>query len=484
MYLTEACSGSDALRHEVESLLASDELAQSFLESPPGLAATEVTAGLEGRRIRTYQIGSRIGSGGMGEVYQAHDTVLNRQVAIKVVRPTLAQDSESLSRFRREAQVLASLNHPHIAQIHGFQESDDVRALVMELVSGQTLAERIGCGAAVDSHAPAVGAPRNAPLPIREALGLAKQIAEALEAAHEQGIIHRDLKPANIKVREDATVKVLDFGLARALDAAVLHGADASRRPSSAAEATATGDIFGTPAYMSPEQARGKPVDRRADIWAFGCILFELLTGQRAFGGGSATEVLEAVQTIEPEWARLPAKTPAAIRTLLRRCLEKDRGRRLDSATAVRLEIEDALAAPVGDPAGVAAAVPGPVTESRPSRHDLPRRRQPHPLILAGAGALALVTSVAVWELWQRDYFWRNPLTGAAVHRVTDFPGEEADAAISPDGKFLIFLSDRDGPFDAWLTQIGSGEFTNVTKGRFEMMNNPNTRMLGFSGDG
>jgi len=222
-YLTEACRGNETLRHEVESLLASDKRARSFLESPAPLLDGELAESLEGRRIGAYHIGSRIGAGGMGEVYQARDTILNRQVAFKVVQPTVASNSESLTRFRREAQLLASLNHPHIAQIHGVEEAGDVRALVMELVPGPTLAERIGRDAS--------------PLPIAEALDVARQIAEALEAAHEQGIIHRDLKPANIKVREDGTVKVLDFGLATALGTTI-RGVDAGRAASTSADAT------------------------------------------------------------------------------------------------------------------------------------------------------------------------------------------------------------------------------------------------------
>ena len=466
-YLTEACSGNEALRHEVESLLASDQRATSFLESPTPLLEGEVTESLEGHRLGAYHVGPHIGAGGMGEVYQARDTILNRQVAIKVVQPTVASNAESLTRFRREAQVLASLNHPHIAQIHGIEEAGDVRALVMELVAGPTLAERIGRDAS--------------PLPIAEALDVARQIAEALEAAHEQGIIHRDLKPANIKVREDGTVKVLDFGLATALGATI-RSVDAARAPSSSVDATDTGAIFGTPAYMSPEQAHGKTVDRRTDLWAFGCILYEMLTGQRAFDGETASQVLDAVDSIEPEWARLPAKTPPTIRTLVRRCLEKNRTRRLDSATAARLEIEDAIATLSSHSVADRAEAPGPVTELRPSPHE--RDRRGRAMWIASLAAFTVAVSVGVWQLWQRDYFWRNPLDGATVDRLTDFPGEETDAAISPDGKFVIFLSDNDGPFDAWISQIGSGEFTNITSGRFRMLNNPNTRMVGFSGDG
>ena len=470
-YLAAACDGNEALRQEVESLLSSDERAKSFLEAPAVVRGddTRVTRSLEGQRIGPYQIASRIGAGGMGEVYQARDTTLNRQVAIKVLLPAVASDPDRLARFRREARVLASLNHPHIAQIHGFEDADGVHALVMELVEGPTLADRIVSGA----------------IPINEALAIASQIADALEAAHEQGIIHRDLKPANIKVREDGTVKVLDFGLAKGLDVPSSAGVDVMQSPTLSAHATETGLILGTAAYMSPEQARGKAVDRRADLWAFGCVLYEMLTRQRAFGGDSPTDVLAAVVTTEPDWTRLPAETPAAIRTLLRRCLEKNRARRLDSAVAARLEIDDALATPAAQTVVDPERIQSPGTAAPPSDRASLRRRQRQWTMLAGVAAVAvLVAAGGVWRLWQQDYFWQNPLADATVERLTDFEGEEADAAISPDGKFMTFLSDRDGPFDAWISQIGSGEFVNITKGRFQLMNNPNTRSAGFSGDG
>ena len=470
-YLAAACDGNDALRQEVESLLSSDERAKGFLEAPAVVRADDssVTRNLEGHRMGPYLIGLRIGAGGMGEVYQARDTTLNRQVAIKVLLPAVAGDPDRLVRFRREARVLASLNHQHIAQIHGFEDAAGVHALVMELVEGPTLADRIADGA----------------IPINEALAIASQIADALEAAHEQGIIHRDLKPANIKVRDDGTVKVLDFGLAKGPDVPSSAG-DILQSPTLTADATVTGLIIGTAAYMSPEQARGKAVDRRADLWAFGCVLYEMLTRRRAFGGDTPTDVLVAVVTTEPEWTRLPAETPAAIRTLLRRCLEKNRARRLDSAVAARLEIDDALATLAARPVVAPERIQPPATAALHSdRVPFRRRRQRRWTIVAGVTAVAVLAAAgAVWRLWQQDYFWRNPLADATVERLTDFDGEEADAAISPDGKFMMFLSDRDGPFDAWISQIGSGESVNLTRGRFQLMNNPNTRMTGFSGDG
>src|SRR5688572_20227765 len=268
----------------------------------------------------------------MGEVYRAIDTTLKRQVAIKVLPSSFAGDTERLARFQREAEVLAALNHPNIAQIHGLQKSDGTIALVMELVEGPTLADRIAHGA----------------IPIDEALAIAKQIAEALDAAHGQGIIHRDLKPANIKVREDGTVKVLDFGLAKALDPTSGAGGDAIRSPAPGVLATGAGAIIGTAAYMSPEQARGRPVDTRTDIWAFGAVLYEMMAGRRAFGGDHVSDILTHVLGQDPDWSALPADTPVPIRRLLRRCLEKDRKRRLDSPADARLEVDDAIASPHG----------------------------------------------------------------------------------------------------------------------------------------
>jgi serine/threonine protein kinase/Tol biopolymer transport system component len=452
------CRGNEALHQEVESLLASDERAKSFLESGPHLPDVEMTESLEGRRIGAYQIENRIGAGGMGEVYEARDTTLDRQVAIKVLLPGVAHDSESLIRFRREAQLLASLNHPHIAQIHGFEDAGDGWALVMELVSGPTLAERIVGRASWDSPAPTDGANKQVPLPIAEALGIAAQIAAALEAAHEQGIIHRDLKPANIKVREDGTVKVLDFGLATALDQRRTQDAAIWDSSPGHADATRTGAVFGTPAYMSPEQARGKTADRRADLWAFGCILYEMLTGRRAFDGESSTDVLDAVNTTDPEWTRLPEKTPPAIRTLLRRCLEKNRARRLDSATAARLEIDDALAA-------VASRV---VLPERPpdlasvpqSSADGPRQHTPgttlrsRVLALSGVALIVTLASIAGFR-FGRIQVPEDSGSWSAFTQLTDAAGEETAPSLAPDGASFAYASRHRGSWDIYVQRVG-----------------------------
>ena len=317
---------------------------------------------LTGKRLGPYEILSAIGAGGMGEVYQAHDTRLGRDVAIKVLPEAFAHDPERLSRFQREAKMLAALNHPNIATIYGLEQANGTSYLVMELVPGETLQQRIV---------------REGALPIDEALAIAKQIAEALEAAHEKGIIHRDLKPANVKVTPEGKVKVLDFGLAKAFAG---DGAteDPSNSPTLSMAATMHGVILGTAAYMSPEQAKGKAVDKRTDIWAFGAMLYELLTGKAAFQGDDITEILASVVKSEPDWTALPAEIPASIRVLLRRCLRKDKRQRLADATGLRIEIEDAIAAPKDSGATQAA----PATRGWRERVAWP----------AAAGVLALST--------------------------------------------------------------------------------------------
>ncbi len=267
-----------------------------------------------GTTLGPYAVTAKIGEGGMGEVWQATDTKLKRQVALKILPEAFSADPERLARFQREAEVLASLNHPNIAAIHGLEEADDVRALVLELVEGPTLADRIKQG----------------PIPLDEALPIAKQIAEALEAAHEAGVIHRDLKPANIKVREDGTVKVLDFGLAKAFQPdASDPGLSQSPTISLTAAATQMGMVIGTAAYMAPEQARGKLVDKRADIFAFGVVLYEMLTGARPFAGDDVSETLARVIDREPDWGALPKAVPPVRRNFLHRCLPKNPNKRI-----------------------------------------------------------------------------------------------------------------------------------------------------------
>src|SRR6476620_6694964 len=306
-------------------------------------------------RVGAYEILSALGAGGMGEVYRARDTKLGRDVALKVIPDTFALDPDRLARFKREAQVLASLNHPHIAAIYGFEDSGETHALVLELVEGETLADRIARGA----------------IPLDEALPIARQIAEALEAAHEQRIIHRDLKPANIKVRSDGTVKVLDFGLAKAMDPAGASAVDIANSPTLTAHATALGMIMGTAAYMAPEQAKGRPVDTRADIWAFGCVLYEMLTGRRAFEGEDVSSILAAVIQSEPRWDRVPA----SVRRLLESCLEKDPRRRLRDIGDVWKLLDDGSAVASRSRTGTTGWI--------------------------AAGLLAVVAAMALWAPWR-----------------------------------------------------------------------------------
>lgn len=279
-----------------------------------------------GSRFGAYQVLGAIDSGGMGDVFRARDSKLGREVALKVLPQLVAADPERIRRFAREARVLASLNHPNIATIHDHQSVDGIHALVMELVDGPTLADRI----------------RDAPIPLREALDIGAQIAEALEVAHNSGVVHRDLKPANVKVRPDGKVKVLDFGLAKMLEPT--EGAAPTQSPTVTGPATELGVFLGTPAYASPEQARGLAVDKRADVWAFGCVLFEMLTRKRAFSGATVGATLASVIADEPPWSRLPPETPDAVRRLLRRCLEKDpRARQRDLGDA-QIDLREALA--------------------------------------------------------------------------------------------------------------------------------------------
>src|SRR5256712_1126201 len=348
VFLDQACAGDQALRHEVDSLLAEDASVESFLETPaldfvPTISGEDAGKYVIGRRLGSYQCVSLLGKGGMGEVYRARDTQLHRDVALKLLPSVFASDPERLARFQREAEVLASLNHPSIAQIYGLEGTGRSRRIVMELVEGETLEERLKRG----------------PIPVDEALLITKQISEALEAAHEKDIIHRDLKPANVKVTPEGRVKVLDFGLAKPLAEQIRSSSDS---PTFKVTATDQRMILGTAAYMSPEQARGEKVDKRTDIWAFGCVLYELLTGKQPFEGVTVTDTLAAVLKTEPDWNRLPAATPAGIRVLLRRCLQKDVTRRLRDASDARIEIQDALEAP----AAAEATAVGPGT--RPHR--------------------------------------------------------------------------------------------------------------------
>jgi serine/threonine protein kinase len=408
-----------------------------------------------GSRLGPYEVTVQIGMGGMGEVYRARDDRLQRDVAIKVLPEAFAADSDRLARFEREARSLASLNHQNIAAIYGLEDADGVKALVMELVEGPTLADLIERG----------------PIPIAHALPIARQMGEALEAAHEQGVIHRDIKPANIKVRDDGTVKVLDFGLAKAMEP--IHDVSPSHSMSPTITSpvmTRAGVILGTAAYMSPEQARGSGIDKRTDIWAFGCVLFEMLTGRRAFAGETVSDLIAAILEREPDWDLLPDGLPSNVVTLLKRCLDRNAKRRLRDIGDARIEIDDAIARPN--------------VRDTPARESVrvTWRRWIAPAAVAVAGLVALVVGWSSRAPLREA--WVNPLANATFTRFTDFPGTETVATISPDGRFVAFVSDQDGPFNLWLSQVGTGRFANLTKDLPPLPFNLNVRGVSFSGDG
>jgi serine/threonine protein kinase/Tol biopolymer transport system component len=456
-FLDEACAGDEELRREVGSLLAQEKGAEGFLESPAlQLAAKRMaqdqTPSLLGQRLGLYQVLSLLGAGGMGEVYRARDTRLQRDVAIKVLPRPFVDDPDRLSRFRREAQLLASLNHPNIATIHGLEEADGVHYLVMELVAGQALAERIE---------------RAGPLAVSEALSLCRQIGEGLEAAHEKGIVHRDLKPANVKITPEGRVKVLDFGLAKAFrgdssETGLSNGLTVAEM------GTEPGAILGTPAYMSPEQARGKAADKRTDIWAFGCVLYEALSGRRAFGGATPSDTVAALLEHEPDWQALPRTTPASIQALLRRCLRKDPSRRQHDIADARIEIEEAL---TETPVAVPAAA-----EPRPWRRAIP---------WGLAGLLAVIAAVALWSLWRGGASEQRHVIRFAVAppqgQVVGDP--DAGVAISPDGNQIAYVPQTgDGQRQIYLRQLNEleGKPVRGTEGAAHPVFSPDGKWLAF----
>jgi eukaryotic-like serine/threonine-protein kinase len=406
-----------------------------------------------GKTLGHYEITGQLGKGGMGEVYRAHDTKLNRDVALKVLPAEFANDPERMGRFKREAQLLASLNHTNIAGIHGLEECEGVRALVMELVEGPTLTDRISKG----------------PISLDEALAIARQIAEALEAAHEKGIIHRDLKPANIKVTPEGIVKVLDFGLAKAL-AGEAAAADASESPTLSLAATKAGIILGTAAYMSPEQARGSAVDKRCDIWSFGVVLFEMLTGKQFFTGETVSDTLAAVLRSDVDWNLLPGDAPASILTLLRRCLTKDRKQRLQAIGEARIVIDEYFANPSG------ASVHGPIAVAS-SRKRCER-------FAWGSAIVLLAVALAVLGL---IHFREKPAEVPETRLQVNTPptSEPTSLAISPDGRRLVFAASTEGQRRLWLRPLDNLTAQPLAKtegARFPFWS-PDSRSIGFFAD-
>ena len=422
---------------------------------------------LIGQTLSHYKITSALGAGGMGEVYRATDTNLHRDVAIKVLPPEVAQDPERLGRFKREAHLLAALNHPSIAAIYGLEEADGKPFLALELVEGEDLKERLARGA----------------IPVDEALEIAKQIAEALEEAHNKGIVHRDLKPANVKLTPEGKVKVLDFGLAKAWagEASGVNSGSAalSQSPTLAHTGTIAGVILGTAAYMSPEQARGKPVDKRADVWSFGVLLWEMLTGRSLFAGDTVTDVIAAVVTKEPDLDLLPPATPRAVRRLLGRCLRKDPRTRLPDIGAARIEIQDVLAGSADEPGGTAAGSdPTAAAEIR----RLARQRW------AWAAAFLLAAGLAGYLAAGR--FTETPEIRPAAHFVIDPPEGRrvlpwGAPAVSSDGRQVAFATagaEASLPGTLWTRPLDSmvGRELPGTEGAMLPFWSPDSRSLAF----
>jgi eukaryotic-like serine/threonine-protein kinase len=457
-FIDAACGGDAELRGELLSLLARASRADAFLEPPPPLAS--------GSRFGTYEIEGLIGSGGMGEVYRARDSKLGRDVAIKVLPEIFTRDPGRRARFDREAHVLATLNHPHIGAIYGIEDVGPRRGLILELVDGPTLADRL----------------RRGPLPIHDALSIASQIADALAAAHERGIVHRDLKPANIKLTSDGNVKVLDFGLAK-LKTTEPSSVDVSQSPTIAAQQTQDGVVLGTAAYMSPEQARGQPVDTRADIWAFGCVLYEMLTGRCAFAGASVTDTLAAVIEREPDWERLGEPTAIPIRRLLRRCLAKDLRARLRDITDARLEILD-----VADELPAAAQSVATRSEKRVGPTAATKRR----LWMLVAAGMFFFGTVSLGLLVMSRGRTQAPApvrftVSAPESAVLDLETTGFFTSISPDGRHLAFSArDAAGTTSLWVRSLDAltAQLLPGTQDANAVFWSPDSRWVGFAAHG
>ena len=413
---------------------------------------------LIGRDIGTYRILSLLGAGGMGEVYRARDTKLGREVAIKMLPSAFTRDTERRARFEREARGLATLNHPHIGAIYGLEHADGVQALVLELVEGETLADRIARG----------------PIPLNEAMTMARQIADALEAAHEKGIVHRDLKPANIKITPDGVVKVLDFGLAKAAsgDAAPV---DLTQSPTLTVGGTREGIILGTAAYMSPEQARGRTADKRADVWAFGVVLYEMLTGRQAFGGETTSDILAKVIEREPDWTALPASTPPRLRELLRRCGRKDPKTRLQAIGDARIQIEELISGATEETATAVAAQP---RAQRSARFAW--------IVVAVSLALAVI-AISPWAPWQSQPAPMSPhRLSAELGTDVVISGNYASLALSPDGSVLAFQGEKNGSPQLYIRRLDQLQAVPLlgTVGASQPFFSPDGQWIGFFAEG
>jgi serine/threonine protein kinase len=462
-FVDGACAGDVALRQEVVRLLSAHRQAGPFGAAP---VTDDVMALAPGTPVGPYRVVHLIGAGGMGEVYRARDSKLARDVAIKTLPQMFTTDPERRARFDREARLLASLNHPHIGAVYGVEDLDGVPALVMELVEGEDLAQRIARG----------------PIPLAEALPMATQIAGALEAAHEQGIVHRDLKPANIKVRDDGTIKVLDFGLAKALDPMAPEIRNAGLSPATPGHATQLGFMLGTAAYMSPEQARGKPADKRSDIWAFGIVLFEMLSGRPLFAGETAPEILARITDGQPDVSSLPANTPATIRALLGRCLTKDPRSRLQAIGEARIVIDRALAELHLLPSD---AVLG---RLRDATQDASGARLTSRTRLAWSVAALALAGMAVLAVPAFRHMRAGATTGPEerLQVVTPSAADPGSFAISPDGLRLVFSATVDGKTQLWIRPLAAvtAQPLSGTDGGTLPFWRPDSQALGFFADG
>jgi serine/threonine protein kinase/WD40 repeat protein len=453
-FLDKACGEDAELRRQVETLLSQDEQAGSFLEKPALAGAIAEEFHMIGKTLGHYQISSQIGKGGMGEVFQAKDLVLGREVAIKVLPGEFARDADRVSRFQREAKVLASLNHPNIAAIYGLEEFSGTNFLVLELVEGETLADRIKAG----------------PTPAEESLKFALQISEALEAAHEKGVIHRDLKPANIKATPEGKVKVLDFGLAKAF-AGEQSELNPSNSPTLSDMATRQGMILGTAAYMSPEQAKGKTVDKKSDIWAFGCVLYEMLTGQAAFQGEDVTEIMAAVVKGTANLDLLPANLHPRVREVITRCLQKDLKKRYHDIADVRYEVEQALS----DPSGVLVQTGTTGTTQRKLRPVLP-------WIAAIAILSIILGGVSVWKFKQAE-------SPQVVRFDYELPQDQEFGAItylnlvlavSPDGKQFVYKTSK-GLYLRSVDELTAKLISGTEGGAYSPFFSPDGKWVGYA---
>ena len=459
-FLRHACADDDVLRRDVERLLEKSESQHEFLDKQALRIAAQLISDesteLIGKQLGPYQIQARIGAGGMGDVHRARDTTLGRDVAVKILPAAFMSDADRRARFEREARVLASLNHPNIGAIYGLEEADGVRAIVLELVEGETLAQRLTRG----------------PLPVAQALRIAREIADALDAAHEHGVVHRDLKPANIGLTRERTVKVLDFGLAKLVTAPAEQAADdALDGPKGALGDTRTGTVLGTPAYMSPEQARGDPTDKRTDIWSFGCVLFEMLTDRTAFQGGTSTEILTAILERDVDWDALPVTTPANVRRLIARCLDKDTKQRLRDIGDARIELAEALTAN--------AAANTPHLLARASRRTF---------WLLAAAAVVAVGAFGYQRLGRLTSVSARPASVGAVGRFVEALGEgrqlgpAPSLAVSPDGRRIAYVAVENGTRSLYVRELDqiSSQALAGTEGADQPFFSPDGQWIGF----